>query len=103
MYARKKVDFHFTAPITRDLFITDRQYQSFQKKADILGIKVVKPSIEDLYIQYGGFQKYKQEVLAMLPESTLNQNEFAIEALVKALKTVQGTHNCYRNHVTNLN
>lgn len=38
--AMEKVDFHFTAPITREDFITDRQYQSFRKRADCLGLKM---------------------------------------------------------------
>lgn len=36
----EKVDFHFTAPITREDFITDRQYVSFQKRAGCLGLLV---------------------------------------------------------------
>ena len=38
--AMEKVDFHFTAPITRADFITDRQYQSFCKRAKCLGLKM---------------------------------------------------------------
>lgn len=38
--AMEKVDFHFTAPITREDFITDRQYQSFRKRAECLGLKM---------------------------------------------------------------
>lgn len=38
--AMEKVDFHFTAPITREDFITDRQYASFQKRAKYLGLQV---------------------------------------------------------------
>ena len=38
--AMQKVDFHFTAPITRADFITDRQYQSFKKRAGYLGLKM---------------------------------------------------------------
>ncbi len=36
--AMKEVDFHFTAPITREDFITDRQYKSFQARAKCLGL-----------------------------------------------------------------
>ncbi|MCD8039046.1 MAG: hypothetical protein LUE96_08180 [Lachnospiraceae bacterium] len=39
--AVKHVDFHFTAPITREDFITDRQYQSFMSRADELGIQTI--------------------------------------------------------------
>lgn len=38
--AMGKVDFHFTAPITREDFITERQYLSFRKRAACLGLKV---------------------------------------------------------------
>lgn len=38
--AMGKVDFHFTAPITREDFITQRQYISFKKRAECLGLKV---------------------------------------------------------------
>lgn len=38
--AMEKVDFHFTAPITREDFITDRQYQSFRKRAECLGLEM---------------------------------------------------------------
>ncbi|MCM1540169.1 MAG: hypothetical protein NC121_02790 [Blautia sp.] len=36
--AMKEVDFHFTAPITREDFITDRQYKSFTARAKCLGL-----------------------------------------------------------------
>ena len=38
--AMKEVDFHFTAPITREDFITDRQYNSFRKRAEVLGLEM---------------------------------------------------------------
>ncbi len=38
--AMDQVDFHFTEPITREDFITDRQYRSFQKRAQCLGLQV---------------------------------------------------------------
>ena len=37
--AMNEVDFHFTAPITREDFITERQYNSFKKRAALLGLK----------------------------------------------------------------
>ena len=40
MKAMGQVDFHFTAPITREDFITERQYLSFNKRAGCLGLKV---------------------------------------------------------------
>lgn len=38
MYAIKQVDFHFTGPITRELFLTDRQYECFMRRAGQLKI-----------------------------------------------------------------
>lgn len=38
--AMREVDFHFTAPIAREDFITERQYLSFKKRAKCLGLKV---------------------------------------------------------------
>ncbi len=38
--AMKEVDFHFTQPIGREDFITERQYLSFKKRAACLGLKV---------------------------------------------------------------
>ena len=40
-FAMSKVDFHFTEEITRDDFITKRQYDEFKKRAEILGIKTL--------------------------------------------------------------
>lgn len=39
IYAIKNVDFHFTSPIERSDFITDRQYRSFMERADELRIR----------------------------------------------------------------
>lgn len=39
--AMKRVDFHFTASITRKDFITERQYKSFTARAKLLGVKEV--------------------------------------------------------------
>lgn len=39
-YAMQRVDFHFIDEITRDDFITDRQYETFMRRANELGIKV---------------------------------------------------------------
>lgn len=44
--AMRKVDFHFTQKITREDFITDRQYKSFMSRADELGIKVIPDTYE---------------------------------------------------------
>ena len=40
MKAMGEVDFCFTAPISREDFITERQYLSFKKRAACLGLKV---------------------------------------------------------------
>lgn len=37
--AMGEVDFRFTAPVTREDFITERQYLSFKKRAGCLGLK----------------------------------------------------------------
>lgn len=38
--AMKEVEFHFTAPVTREDFITERQYKSFQARAKCLGLEM---------------------------------------------------------------
>lgn len=38
MMAIKKVDVHFTKPITRDMFLTTKQYETFMKRVKQLGI-----------------------------------------------------------------
>ena len=38
-YAMARVDFHFTQEITRDDFITERQYKEFMSRAKDLGVK----------------------------------------------------------------
>ena len=98
IYGMKQIDFHFIAPITRDLFITDRQYKTFMKRADQLGIKTVKPAIDDYYIQCGGFDKYKEDTLDLIPKSVLtsDDSELIMSSMFKALEETQGTHNCYR-------
>ena len=98
LYAMKQVDFHFTAPITRDLFITDRQYKSFMSKAEELGVKIKEVTLDDLYIQYGGFKKYRDEVFSLMPGIIKENIVYAVPSLVQALKCVQGTHNCYRRN-----
>ncbi len=40
--AMKRVDFHFTDDIVRSDFLTDRQYKSFMKRAEELGICTIK-------------------------------------------------------------
>lgn len=40
LMAIRKVDVHFTKPITRDMFLTTKQYEVFMKRAGQLGIKV---------------------------------------------------------------
>ena len=38
LMAIKKVDIHFTKPITRDMFLTTKQYETFMKRVKQLGI-----------------------------------------------------------------
>lgn len=38
--AMKEVDFHFTEPITREDFVTERQYKSFRERAKCLGLEM---------------------------------------------------------------
>ena len=42
-YAMKHVDFHFTSEITREDFITNRQYNEFMWRAKDLGVRVTSP------------------------------------------------------------
>ncbi|MBR5356056.1 MAG: hypothetical protein IK121_03955 [Lachnospiraceae bacterium] len=56
-YAIKHTDFHFTAPITRDMFLTTRMYESFKERAEDLGLelnKYIAPD-EDLDLEEDGF------------------------------------------------
>ena len=38
LWAMQKCDFHFNGDISRELFITDRQYAAFMRRAEQLGI-----------------------------------------------------------------
>lgn len=71
-YAIKRVDFHFTEEITRDLFITDRQYECFTSRAKELGIKIISNSNSDmLYAKAPTVWKElysKQEVVKKMKE-----------------------------------
>lgn len=40
-YAMSKVDFHFYREFVREDFLTQRQYDSFMRRAKQLGIKVI--------------------------------------------------------------
>lgn len=44
--AMSKVDFCFTEPITRSDFLTDRQYESFARRARELGVETKMPTFE---------------------------------------------------------
>ena len=41
MKAMKEVDFHFYRVPVREDFLTDRQYKTYMKRAEELGIKVI--------------------------------------------------------------
>lgn len=47
--AMSKVDFHFYRNFTRSDFITDRQYESFMRRAKQLGIRVINVDEDKLY------------------------------------------------------
>ena len=47
--AMRHVDFHFYREFTRDDFITNRQYESFMRRAKQLNIPVVPYDIESVY------------------------------------------------------
>jgi hypothetical protein len=42
LYAMKRTDFHFTKPILRKDFMTNKQYECFMDRANELGIKLYK-------------------------------------------------------------
>lgn len=67
-YAKQKVDFHFTAPIERSDFITQRQYDSFMSRADELGIETIveKPSVREQYFVKYGMVDSQEEVDRLL-------------------------------------
>lgn len=53
--AMKHVDFHFIKPITKDMFITERMYESFKDRAHDLGLDLTKVTpdkdIDDLDLE----------------------------------------------------
>lgn len=51
MHAIQQVDFHFTEGITRDDFLTDRQYESFMRRAKQLSIIMKPPTFEEKFEQ----------------------------------------------------
>lgn len=75
--AIKNVDFHFTSDITREDFLTDRQYQSFMSRAKELGIKVGWTYDDDIIAV---MNKYTlpdtlQHVQTLLPNTQLSGQE----------------------------
>ena len=81
-FAMSKVDFHFTDEITRDDFITKRQYDEFKKRAEILGVKTlcsyedkVRTRLSQLHVNLP-----LKEVMKLLPSAELKG-----DALDKAL------------------
>lgn len=53
-YAMGHTDFHFTDEITRQDFLTDRQYRSFMERAKDLGVKLMKSDdLERIYLENG--------------------------------------------------
>lgn len=75
-YAMKHVDFHFTSEITRDDFITERQYKEFMRRARDLGVRTectyidkVRTLISKLHLN-----KPLQEVMKLLPHEYLSDD-----------------------------
>lgn len=84
--AIKNVDFHFTSEITRDDFMTDRQYQSFMSKAKELGIKVGWAYDDDII---AALNKYTlpdtlQHVKTLLPDVQLSGQE--LDSIIAKMK-----------------
>lgn len=75
LYAMKKTDFHFVKPITPDLFLTDRQYEVFMKRANQLGIQVREKTIDDAIVMGWGYLRDKEKILKAIPEAVLNSND----------------------------
>lgn len=82
-HAMKKVDFHFTQEITREDFITERQYKEFMWRAKDLGIKVeltYKDRVRTLMSKLA-VNKTLSEVIALLPTEHLTEDllEFSLK------------------------
>lgn len=74
--AMKHVDFHFIADITREDFITERQYKEFMSRAKELGIET-RCTYDDLIVKY--MNKYNvnlpvAEVKSLLPNIELPED-----------------------------
>ena len=52
--AMRHCDFHFTKDITKDLFVTQRQYDCFMHRAEQLGVETKKQSISGMLKNAGG-------------------------------------------------
>ena len=61
-YAIKRCDFHFTAPIVRSDFITQRQYDSFMSRAEELGVETIIESDWDAYCKKLNIQNKDAEL-----------------------------------------
>lgn len=74
--AMSRVDFHFIADITREDFITERQYKEFMSRAKELGIET-RCTYDDLIVKY--MNKYSvnlpvSEVKSLLPNVELPED-----------------------------
>lgn len=56
-HAMKKVNFYFYLPITRDDFLTDRQYEEFMWRAKDLGVFVVRHPLWEQYVEKYSIKK----------------------------------------------
>ena len=83
--AMQKVDFHFTEKITREDFITERQYQEFMWRANDLGVTVeltYKDKVRTLMSKLA-VNKTLSEVMILLPTEYLTEDllEFSLKCI----------------------
>ena len=74
--AMQKVDFHFTEKITREDFITERQYQEFMERAEYLGVTVeltYKDKVRTLMSKLG-VNKTLSDIMSLLPNEYLTDD-----------------------------
>lgn len=85
-HAMQKVTFGFTAPISREDFITERQYRSFCERAEDLGISQLDTYQLKVWelMQKHSVHVPLQSALALLPDVMLDDE--ALDCAVKEMK-----------------
>lgn len=75
-YAMKRIDFHFTKEVTRDDFITDRQYQEFMWRAKDLGIRTECTYIDNVRTLASKLHVNKplSDIMKLLPREFLTED-----------------------------